>query len=178
MTMRHNSVNCYLTKKRLVNKFNLEHPNKIPSLKKISLNFSNKTHELGAVAGSTLALNLLTGANSQINRPKTSAGGSFGRKKETPSSNSLPLSRHKMNQFINKIRLEVTPKYSAPSKNNQKLPTKTFSFTLTNENLQSLEDITQNKALIKKLPPLNVSLIFGKKADFLEKRVILSLFCL
>lgn len=175
--MRHNSVNCYLTKKRLVNKFNLENPNKIPSLKKISLNFSNKTHELSAVAGSTLALNLLTGANSQINRPKTSASSSFGRKKETPSGNSLSLSGCKMNQFINKILLEAVSKSPAPSKSGQKLPTKTFSFTLTNESLQSLKDITQNKALIKKLPPLNVSLIFDKKSNFLEKKIILPLFC-
>jgi hypothetical protein len=122
---------------------------------------------------------LLTGANSQINRFKTSAGGSFGRKKETPSGNFLMLRGCKMNQFINKVLLlEAVPKSLAPSKKGQELTTKTFSFTLTNENLQSLKDITQNKVLIKKLPPLNVSLIFDKKASFLEKKFILSLFCL
>jgi large subunit ribosomal protein L5 len=159
-------INYYyqlIVKYDLINKFIYKNTEKLPKLKKISLNFGydNKNFNLKSLALAMLALELITKQEGKLTQFKTTKI-SIKIRKGYPVGCKITLRKTTMYEFFFKLLINVFPKiknfYGIKIKKNV---TNTISFKL--KNTSSFDELEKHHNLFKNLPLLDITFVTTTK---------------
>lgn len=141
----------------LLNKFNYNNINKIPKVKKITLNFGCKNFEMKKIATALLALELITTTKSTVTNSRKS-NIRLKIRKGQPVGCIAVLTKENIYYFLLKLLADIFPKIKDfKILNSKKLSQKSFSFTISD--LILFNELEPHFYLFKNLPPLNLTIV-------------------
>lgn len=154
-----------IVQRDLINKFFYTHLNKIPQLKKITLNLNCKNSDMKSIAAAFLSLKLITTKQGFLVKSKRS-NVLLKIRKGNPVGCMVVLKKGKMYKFLFKLLAEIFPRsksfigLSIVQKNLNKT-----SFSFTFNDFINFKELEKQFYLFIKLPPLNITLITNAKTE-------------
>lgn len=145
-----------IIKHDLINKFNYKTINKLPKLKKITLNFGCKHFSIQKIAKTLLALELITTKKSTITvaqHPNIL----LKIQKGYPAGCTIILTKIYMYKFLAKLLIEIFPKIKDFSNLKINIKKNIFSFKLNNNNL-ILKELEEQYPLFNDLSDLDINI--------------------
>lgn len=145
-------------KYELINKFIYTNNKKLPSVKKITLNFGCKNADIKQLASSLLAFELITNQQGKITKTKHS-NILFKIRKGNPTGCKITLSKKNSFNFLFKMLVEIFPKLKKFSgfRISKKMKTNVFSYAL--QDTFSFNELENHYYLFNSLPKLNITII-------------------
>ena len=146
----------------LVNKFVYKSTKKLPSIKKIILNFGCKNNDIKYIATSLLALELISTQKSNMTLTKHS-NILLKIRKGNPTGCKVTLKKKRMLNFFSKFLTEIFPKL----KNfdgfnlNKKIQKNAFSYEL--QDTFNFKELEEHYYLFNILPPCNITIVTNTK---------------
>jgi large subunit ribosomal protein L5 len=145
-------------KQELLNKFVYNNSKKVPSLKKIILNFGCKNADIKQIASGLLAFELLTNQQGKITKTKYS-NILFKIRKGNPTGCKISLSKIHSFNFLLKMLIEIFPKLKSfyGFSISKKIQKNVFSYEL--QDIFSFSELENHYYLFNTLPKLNITII-------------------
>lgn len=144
-----------------LNKFFYKDINKIPSIKKVILNFNCKSSDLKKLSLALLTLELITKEKSKLTK-LTNSSLNLKIKKGYPIGCKVILKNKIMETFISQLLNQIFPNLrNFKGLVFKKLNKNSFSFTL--KDLSNFNELNSNFYLFKNLPFLNITIVFETK---------------
>jgi large subunit ribosomal protein L5 len=145
-------------KYELINKFIYKNTKKLPSLKKIILNFGCKNADIKQLASGLLAFELITNQQGKITKTKHS-NILFKIRKGNPTGCKITLSKEHSFNFLFKMLVEILPKLKKFSgfSISKKIKKNVFSYELNDS--FSFTELENHYYLFNSLPKLNITII-------------------
>ena len=145
-------------KKDLLNKFQYNSTNEIPSLKKITLNFGIKKPDLEGLACSSLFLRLITGKKNTLTYTKK-PNILLKIRKGNPVGCKVTIKSLKMYDFLMRFLIRILPKLKDFNKINiKKQKFSSLSFTIKENDLKSIEMEDYYYLITHRITDLNITI--------------------
>lgn len=146
----------------LINKFTYNNTNKLPKLKKVTLNFGSKTADAKQLASSLLAFELFANQKGILTTTKK-PNILLKIRKGNPTGCKLTLQKHNLFNFFGKTIIEIFPKLKNFSgfNINRKLKKNAFSYEL--QDTFSFSELEDHYYLFSNLPKLDVIIVTTAK---------------